>query len=302
MSKKDFYDVLGVSRTSNLSDIKKAYRKGALKYHPDRAKDSGLEPKAAEDKFKEISEAYTVLSDPEKKKQYDMLGHNAFSQFGRGGGGGRGVRMDIDPFEIFSQFFGQRGGNGLFSSFQSGRSPFSGGRTFHRNQEPEKGSDVKIQLKINLSDLEGRKTSLKKSVNLKKKFYDGTVKKERIRIPIPRFVKEGQILRISGKGNPGKRGGLAGDLLAEILLTDDILEIPISIFLAIRGSEFTVQLPEGKKFTGNIPENTKENSILTFTSIDNEKRVVRVKYKYPRALTKKQKELLNELYESEKLN
>ncbi|MHA2226532.1 MAG: DnaJ domain-containing protein [Candidatus Hodarchaeales archaeon] len=298
MGKKDYYDVLGVSRTANLSDIKKAYRKGALKYHPDRAKDSGLEPKVAEDKFKEISEAYTILSDPEKKKQYDMFGHDAFSQFGRGGG----VRMDIDPFEIFSQFFGQRGGNSFFSSFQSGRSPFSGGQAFHANQGPQRGSDVKVQLKINLSDLEGRKTSLKKNVNLKKKFHDGTVKKERIRISIPRFVKDGQILRISGKGNPGKRGGLAGDLLAEILLNDDILEIPVSIFLAIRGSEFTVQLPDGKKFTGNIPENTIENSILTFTGMNNEKKVVRVKYKYPSDLTKKQKELLNELCESEKLN
>ncbi len=75
VSKKDYYDILGVSKSASLSDIKKAYRKGAFKYHPDRSKDSGLEPKAAEAKFKEISEAYTVLSDPERLKKHQEKAH-----------------------------------------------------------------------------------------------------------------------------------------------------------------------------------------------------------------------------------
>ena len=97
---KDFYETLGVSKDASQSDIKKAYRKLALKYHPDKNQGN----KEAEDKFKEISSAYEVLSDENKRAKYDRFGHDAYTQSGGGGAGGG------DPFDIFSQVFGGGGG------------------------------------------------------------------------------------------------------------------------------------------------------------------------------------------------
>ncbi|MFX0015671.1 MAG: DnaJ domain-containing protein [Promethearchaeota archaeon] len=295
MGKTDYYDALGVSRNSDLSAIKKAYRKMALKYHPDRAKESGLDPKVAEEKFKEISEAYSVLSDKEKRQQYDMFGHEAFSQHTRGGPGG--FRMDIDPFEIFSQFFG---GDDIFSSFQHQGSPFFSQRSpFRSTPSPQKGSNVRISLKIKTSEIEDMPTNLKKTISLSRKFQNGTIKKEKIRIPVPPNIENGKVLRISGKGNLGKMGGPPGDLLVEISLIDDVLEIPISIFLAIRGSDLTIKSPLGEELKGIIPKNTKENAVLSFNTANGKQRKVRVKYKYPKTLTKDQEDLLTKLHEIE---
>lgn len=294
MSKKDYYDVLEVSQNADLKTIKKAYRKLALKYHPDRSKESGMDPKVAEEKFKAISEAYSILSDPEKRKQYDTFGHESFSQFGRGGR--RGFRMDIDPFEIFSQFFG---GNDVFSSFQGRGSPFSGGGSFKRAQAPQRGTNIKINLKIKTSELETKNTTLKKTIRLNRKYQDGSVKKEKIRIPIPSDIEEGKVLRIAGKGNQGRQGGPAGDLLVEISFIDDILDIPVSVFLAIRGSDLTIKTPSGEHIEGTIPVNTREDTVLSFTTSTGENRHVRVKLKYPITLTKDQENLLTKLNEIE---
>lgn len=292
---KDFYAILGVTKKASKKDIKKAYRKLALKYHPDRAKESGIDPKIAEEKFIKIGEAYSVLSDPEKRQQYDQFGPDAFSQFGRGGRGG--FRMDIDPFDIFSQFFG---GNDIFSSFQTRRSPFSTrGSPFGGAQAPQKGTNVKISMKIKTSELEGRTTNLKKTISLNRKYQDGTVKKEKIRIPIPPNIEDGKVLRIAGKGNQGKMGGPAGDLLVEISLIEDILEIPVSVFLAIRGSDLTIKTPSGEQLTGIIPRNTRNYTVLTFTTIDEKSKKVRVNYQYPKTLTDNQKDLLTQLHKLE---
>ncbi|MFX1539115.1 MAG: DnaJ domain-containing protein [Promethearchaeota archaeon] len=294
---KDYYEILGVLKTASKKDIKKAYRKLALKYHPDRAKESGMNPEIAEEKFKEIGEAYSVLSDAEKRQQYDQFGPERFSQFTRGGPGG--FRMDIDPFEIFSQFFGGSGPNDFFSSFRTGGPPFSGESGFRSTMRPQRGQDIKITLKIKLSEIEGRTTPLKKTINLNRRYQDGTVKKEKIRIPIPPNIKDKKVLRIAGKGNQGKMGGSAGDLLAEVSLIDDILEIPVSIFLAIRGSDLTIRTPTGEELSGYIPKNTQNNAILTFNTDNNKIKKIRVKYQYPRALTKDQEDLLTRLHELE---
>ncbi|UCG03190.1 MAG: DnaJ domain-containing protein [Candidatus Heimdallarchaeota archaeon] len=292
---KDYYEILGVPKNASKKDIKKAYRKLALKYHPDRAKESGMNPKVAEEKFKEIGEAYSVLSDTEKRQQYDQFGPEGFAQFARGGAGG--FRMDIDPFEIFSQFFGRGGPNDFFSAFGTGGSPFSGRSGFRTAMRPQRGQDLKIALKLKISELEGRTTSLKKTISLNRKYQDGSTKKEKIRIPIPPNIKNRKILRITGKGNQGKMGGSAGDLLVEVSLIDDVLEIPVSVFLAIRGSDLTIKTPAGEQLSGYIPKNTKENTILTFINNDNENKKIRVKYQYPRSLTKEQEDLLSKLHE-----
>lgn len=294
MSKEDYYSSLGVSRKATKSEIKKAYRKSALKYHPDRAKDSGLDPKIAEEKFKEISEAYSVLSDPEKRRSYDQFGHSASSQFGGRGG----FRMDIDPFEMFSQIFGGRSfDGGGFSSFQFGDSRTGG---FNSSHQPKKGENVKISIKIKASDIVQRENILKKTISLNRRYQDGSQKKEKIRIPIPPNIQNGKVLRISGKGNPGSAGGLAGDLHVTINIEDDILDIPLSVFLAIRGSEnLTIKSPEGDLLTGIVPPNTKENSILEFRSATGRSIKVRVNYQFPLSLSPEQEELITRIYELE---
>jgi molecular chaperone DnaJ len=123
MSKRDYYDVLGVSRTAEVTEIKTSYRKLAIKYHPD--KNPG--DKEAEDKFKEAAEAYEVLSNPEKRRRYDQFGHAGNSASGYGGGG-----MNMD--DIFSQFGDIFGGGNPFESFFGGAGGSRGGRRVQRVQ------------------------------------------------------------------------------------------------------------------------------------------------------------------------
>ena len=106
MAKRDYYEVLGVSKGASADEIKKAYRKKAVQFHPDKNPDD----KSAEDKFKEVGEAYEVLSDDQKRAAYDQMGHAAFE----GGGGGRGGFQGgaVDPFDLFNQVFGGGGGGG----------------------------------------------------------------------------------------------------------------------------------------------------------------------------------------------
>ena len=143
---KDYYEILGVAKTATAEEIKKAYRKLAIKYHPDRNPGDT----AAEEKFKEISNAYEVLSDTAKRQRYDQLGHVAFTStggqgFGGFGGGGGGFR---DPMDIFSQFFGGGGGGGSFN-FED---LFGGGRRRRDPNAPEQGSDLRCDIEIAFED------------------------------------------------------------------------------------------------------------------------------------------------------
>jgi molecular chaperone DnaJ len=138
MFKRDFYEVLGVGRDAGDEEIKKAYRKLAVKYHPD--KNPG--DKTAEEKFKEIGEAYEALCDPQKRAAYDQYGHAAFdprARAGRAGGFGGGFH---DPFEIFREVFGGAGGGSIFESFFGNRDP----------SEPQRGDDLRYDLEITLED------------------------------------------------------------------------------------------------------------------------------------------------------
>ena len=145
MSKKDFYEILGVSKSSSQDEIKKAYRKVAMQFHPDRNPGD----KAAEEKFKEAAEAYEILSDSDKRAQYDRFGHQAFSP-GRGGGGyGGGAGMNMD--DIFSQFgdiFGDESPFGSFFGGSSGRRSSGGGRS-----RGTRGSNLRVKIKLNFEEI-----------------------------------------------------------------------------------------------------------------------------------------------------
>jgi len=143
-NKRDYYEVLGVERGTSGEDIKKAYRKLAMQYHPDRNPGD----KAAEDKFKEIGEAYEVLSDEQKRAAYDRYGHAAFQQ-GGGGGGGGGFSGGADPFDVFREVFGGGGGGGIFEEFFNSGGGGGGRRSRDGRQ---RGSDLRYDLQISLEE------------------------------------------------------------------------------------------------------------------------------------------------------
>lgn len=136
MSQADLYETLGVARDASADELKKAYRKLAVKYHPDKNPND----QKAEAKFKEISAAYDILKDPEKRAAYDRYGHSAF----QGGMGGGGSRSGHDPFDIFREAFGGGGGGGIFEEFFGGGGQSRGGETH--------GSDLRYDLEITLEE------------------------------------------------------------------------------------------------------------------------------------------------------
>ena len=142
---KDYYEILGVSRSASPEEIKKSYRKLAIQYHPDKNPGN----KEAEEKFKELSQAYEVLSDAQKKSRYDQLGHDAFTNYGRGGGAGGagGFGGFHDPFDIFSQVFGSGGGgSSIFEEF------FSGGSSRQRRSTSQDGNDLRYDMEIDFEE------------------------------------------------------------------------------------------------------------------------------------------------------
>lgn len=139
MSKKDYYDILGVEKNSSAEEVKKAYRKVAMQFHPDRNPGD----KSAEDKFKEAAEAYEILGDQSKRSQYDRFGHSAFSS-GRGNAGGHGMNTE----DIFSQFGDIFGDDNMFGNFFNG-----GGRSRGGRQKGARGSNLRIKLKVNFEEI-----------------------------------------------------------------------------------------------------------------------------------------------------
>ncbi len=244
MADKSYYDVLGVKKDAAEDEIKKAYRKLAKKHHPDVNKGN----KEAENKFKEISEAYAVLSDKEKREQYDRLGKEAFggnpfgaggnpfggfdfSQFTNGGGtrsrrsagGGAGRRQTGNFTDIFSDLFG--GGGGGFE------------------EQPQRGGDLEADLTIEFRDAVLGGT------------LDITVNGNPVKVKIPEGVKDGTKLRLRGKGQSGFHGGPAGDLNVSIRVKshplferrgDDIhVDLPITVPEAVLGGEIDVPTIHG---------------------------------------------------------
>ena len=249
---RDYYETLGVSKTASEDEIKSAFRKLARKHHPDVAKDK----KAAEEKFKQINEAYEVLSDPEKRQKYDQLGANwnqpgGFQPPPQWGGGqpggfrwGSGENGGVE-FEFggtgFSDFFEQFFGGGR------GRSAFGG--FGQRGATAERGSDVEADIMVTLEEaLHGstRQVSLRRA---------GSKKTETYQVKIPRGVREGQRIRLAGQGEAGERGGKSGDLFLRVRLArhpdfsvegnDLVHEVKIAPWQAVLGDQLIVPTLEG---------------------------------------------------------
>jgi len=245
-TKKDFYDVLGVSKNSSADEIKKAYRKLAVKYHPDKNQGD----KNAENKFKEASEAYEVLSDAEKRKKYDMYGHhwenpNAYYQQQQG-----------PNTDNAGDFFGGGGGfSDFFDNFFTGSQRRSGGSGRMRF----KGEDLNATLDLTLDET-----------------FHGTQRvlntgKERLRIRVKPGAKNGQKIRLRGKGSPGLNGGPSGDVFVTFKVSehpyfdrhgDDLYQtIVVDLFTALLGGHVNVKSLKGDvKF--RIPPETSPGKTL----------------------------------------
>lgn len=197
---QDYYVTLGVERTADAASIKKAYRKLAQKYHPDRNPGD----KSAEDRFKEITEAYAVLSDTEKRKQYDQFGANGFHQ--------RYSQEDIFRNMDFGDIFGNFGGEDLFSQLFGGA---GGARPRGGQRRPSKGQDYSMQISIPFRlAVQGGERRID---------YQSNGRVEQIKVRIPAGIEIGSKLRVTGKGGPSPAGGATGDLFLEINIDPDPL-------------------------------------------------------------------------------
>jgi curved DNA-binding protein len=249
---RDYYETLGVSKTASEDEIRSAFRKLARKYHPDVAKDKNT----AEEKFKQINEAYEVLGDPEKRRKYDQLGEH-WNQPGGfqpppqwGGGQPGGFRWGGGEDGGVEFEFGGTGFSDFFEAFFGGgrgRSAFGG--FGQRDAMAERGHDVEADIMVTLEEaLHGstRQVSLRRA---------GSKKTETYQVKIPRGVREGQRIRLAGQGEAGEGGGKSGDLFLRVRLarhpdfsvegSDLVHEVKIAPWQAVLGDQLIVPTLEG---------------------------------------------------------
>lgn len=258
---KNYYETLGVAKTASQEEIKKAFRKKAKIHHPD----ANLNDPSAEDRFKEINEAYDILGDEAKRKQYDQFGTNwqQFAQQGDFKNGGtyqqtRNVNVE-DLNDILESLFG---GKGNFGGFGTGFGN-SGGFTGQRTTAPQKGQDIEQAVTISLKEAyEGTQRLLSK---------DG----KQLRINIPAGATNGTKVRLKGEGYPAPMGGTAGDLFLVVNVDeknsafsrdgDDLqTEVTVDLFTALLGGE--VEIPTmTSRVSLKIPAGTQSGAKLRLT-------------------------------------
>ena len=227
MNKKDYYEILGVDRNASKKEIKKAFRKLAMKYHPDKNKDVN-----AEENFKEINEAYEVLSNDAKRQKYDQFGHSAFDS--------------SSGFEGFSQGFADFSG---FGDFEDIISSFFGGK--RRTNRPKKGDDYQMKTIISFEESVFGKVIEQKLV----KYENGVKTNKKIEIQIPKGIKDGQQIILREFGGPGINGGPNGDLYIFVYVkenslykrnnNDILINVPISFFDVLSERKIEVPTPYG---------------------------------------------------------
>lgn len=306
MEFKDYYKILGLEKTATKDEIKKAYRKLAMKYHPDKNPNN----KAAEDKFKEITEANEVLSDPEKRKKYDTLGANwkqyqhagtdfddFFSQFG---GAKRGGDTSYEFSGDINDIFGNMGGgfSDFFESFFGGGGRRSGSGS-HGFQSQQTGVNVEADLNITLEEaFNGSERQI--SVDGKK-----------LKIKINPGTKNGQKLRLKGLGRSRTSNGNKGDLYLNLHILqhpfyeikDDGLfyNLDVDLYTAVLGGKEQIKTLDGKTISINIPEGTESEKILRLKNLGLQNNYgrgdlfVKIHVTVPKDLSREEKELFNKL-------
>lgn len=309
MSKKDYYSLLNVQRSATPDEIKKAYRKLAMQYHPD--KNPG--DKKAEEKFKELSEAYEVLSDQKKREMYDQFGHagaqgggfggaggpfgaGGFGGFNRGGGGSSGQ----DPFQdIFSDVFGE-----IFGARSQGPGAGAGGA----RRRPAKGSDLRYTLNISFEE---SAMGTEKVISFVRQ-RNGKDETAKLSVNVPAGVKEDQRLKLAGEGDVSPNGGAPGDLFVIIKVQDhplfkrqesDItMDLPVTYTDAILGTSVEIPTLTGKAVI-RIPPGThtgqtfrlKGKGFPKIGGFGSGDMLVRLIVDTPEKISNRQKELLEEL-------
>jgi curved DNA-binding protein len=313
MEDRDYYKILGVGKNASEEEIKRAYRKLAMKYHPDRNRGD----KNAEEQFKLINEAYAVLSDKEKRQQYDTFGsagfHQRFSQedIFRGFDFGDVLKdLGFSSDDIFGTLFGRSfkrkfhfGDFGARGPRYEYGSPW--GEAFQREpRTPQKGTDVTYDLSVTMEEAA---FGADKKVSYRR---DG--KLEQIALKIPPGINSGKKLRISGKGSTGKKGGPRGDLFFRIHIephplfqregNDLIIEKEVTFSQAALGAELEVSTLDGRRRV-KIPSGTQSHTKLRlknhgfphFKGSGRGDGFVKVIVKTPKKLTQNQRKLFEEL-------
>lgn len=304
MSDEDYYKTLNVKKNASDKEIKKSYRKLAMKYHPDHAGGD----KKAEEKFKKISEAYAVLSDKEKRKQYDEFGstgfHQKYSQ--------EDIFSGFDFGNVFKEF--GFGGSTNFCKGKRGgvRFSFDGGSPFGaftgQQQGRAKGSDLVYELPLTLQEIA---TGTSKVVNFTHKG-----RSEKITVKIPKGMITGKKLRVAGKGEPGFGGGPSGDLYIQAKALDDpvysvkkydlYIDRDLKLSQAILGANISVPSLDGNELNLKIPPGTKHKTKMRLAGRglpkirgkDKGDLYVHIQIEMPKRLTKEQKKLLTKLAEA----
>ena len=261
--KRDYYEVLGVSKTATDAEIKKAYRKLAMKYHPDYNPGD----KDAEEKFKEVNEANEVLSDPKKRQLYDQYGFAGVdpsyaAQNGGGAGGFGGFGGDgVDLGDIFGDIFG--GGFGGFGGSARQANP----------NAPRKGQDIRVRITLSFDEAVH---GCKKNITITRQqectecHGSGTIAvKKTLEANVPAGIDDDQGFRLSGMGNAGTNGGPAGDVIvavtvqpSEVFQRDEnniYVVFPITYSQAVLGDTITVPSIDGKVEV-NVPEGTQSGT------------------------------------------
>jgi len=238
--KKDYYEVLGVSRDADEKQLKSAYRRLARKYHPDVNQGDS----SAEDKFKEVSEAFAVLSDPKKRAQYDGGGHAAFGS-------------GFDPFAGFDARAAGVGDLGdllgnIFGGSFGGGGGFRGGYGGQRVVRPRQGNDLQLELSIDFMEAV-RGTTLK--VRVPRRGAGSQRQEDTVNFRVPVGIKEGARLRVAGKGDAGSHGGANGDLYLKISIRPHpmfrregnalVCDLPVGIVTATLGGQVNVPTLDG---------------------------------------------------------
>ena len=314
MAAKDYYKILGVSKSAESSEIKKAFRNMAMKYHPDRHKGD----KKAEEKFKEVNEAYAVLSDPKKRKQYDMFGaegfHQRFSQddiFQNIDLGSIFKEMGFGGGDAFSQFFGSSGQSSGRSPFGQQKGGFGFGSEFDINgfrqgqmNRPTKGTDLEYDLHIALEEAA--------SGEERKVAYKAGNEKNEIKVKIPVGIADGQRLRLAGKGLGDIPGLPKGDLFFNIKIqhhplyqregNDLFMEKEIQFSEAALGTSLEVPTISGNKKM-KVPSGTQSGTKMrlkgqgmpVFSGKGNGDMYVKLVVMVPKKLSKAQKSLMQDV-------